>query len=100
MTSDGDVLLARGGVVVDTAGHALGHTDDVAGAVARKESLGGDGELGRYPVTAEAQAVEQQRAADDGDGAERYSAPADAALSTDAKPTPPRKATGGSKAKD
>lgn len=95
MTEDGDVLLARGGTVVDTAGHVLGSTADVEAAVARKESLGGDGELGRYPVTAEAQSVELRQASDD--DAERYSAPADATLSTDAdpKPAPPRKATGG-----
>jgi hypothetical protein len=56
--SDGNALFAHGGVVVDSAGHALGHVTNAPDAVALKDSLGTDGEVGRYPITAEAQAAE------------------------------------------
>jgi hypothetical protein len=65
-TKSGDPLFARGGTIVDSAGHVLGHATDVEGAVARKQGLGTDGELGRYPVTAEAQAEEVRQANESG----------------------------------
>jgi hypothetical protein len=68
-TEGGEPLFDHGGSAVDAAGHVLGHTADVADATARKQSLGTDGELGRYPVTAEAQADELRKANDDGTSA-------------------------------
>lgn len=68
-TAAGEPLYNHGGVAVDTAGHALGHASDPESAVAAKEGLGTDGELGRYPVTAEAQAEELRRANEDGTAA-------------------------------
>lgn len=126
-TPAGDPLFDHGGSAVDASGHVLGHTADVEDAARRKQGLGTDGELGRYGVTAEAQADELRKANEDGtsaadsktldgglgsavdgaaqaehdrqaagDGAERYTAPVDANLSTDAKPgskSPASKAT-------
>lgn len=66
-TADGDELYAHGGTVVDSAGHVVGRTTDVASAVEFKQGLGTDGEVGRYPVTAEAQAAELRERDDDGD---------------------------------
>lgn len=59
-TGEGDTeaLYDHGGSVVDGSGHVLGHTTALGQAVAAKRQLGTDGELGRYPVTAEAQAQE------------------------------------------
>lgn len=68
-TTGGDELYAHGGVVVDSAGHALGHVADPASAVALKQSLGTDGEAGRYPVTAEAQADELRDRNESGESA-------------------------------
>lgn len=65
-TEAGDNLYAHGGTVVDNVGHVVGRVSDPAAAVARKQGLGSDGELGRYPVTAEAQTEEVRQANDDG----------------------------------
>jgi hypothetical protein len=69
-TEAGDKLFDHGGSVVDSVGHVLGHTANVDDAVARKQGLGTDGELGRYPVTAEAQADELRKANDSGASAD------------------------------
>jgi hypothetical protein len=117
-TEAGEPLFAHGGVVVDAVGHVMGRVSDPAAAVARKQQLGTDGEVGRYGVTAEAQAEELRQANESGESAEhsktldgglgtavdgkaqsehdrqagdteaRFTSPADGELSTDAKPTP------------
>jgi hypothetical protein len=56
-TRDGDPIYARGGVAVDTAGHALGHASDPGRAADLRERLVHSPEAtdaDRYPVTAEA----------------------------------------------
>lgn len=75
-TRDGDPIYGRGGVAVDTAGHAVGHASDPAGAASMRETLVHGPEASdadRYPVTAEG----RQRALRDedevaGDSYERW----------------------------
>lgn len=67
---DAEALYDHGGSVVDNSGHVLGHTTDLGQAVQAKRRLGTDGELGRYPVTAEAQSEELRRANESGASAD------------------------------
>lgn len=67
-TRDGDEIFSHGGVAVDTAGHALGHASDPAGAAETRETLVHSPEAtdaDRYPVTAEARERDNEQDRDD-----------------------------------